>query len=383
MSYRLLHLADLHLDRAFAAMGCHGELARRRRHGLRDALRRAGEMALQQRCDAVTIAGDLYEHERAGVDTARFLADTFAGWRPMRVFIAPGNHDALMPGSLYRRAEWSSNVHVFTKPCLVPLEIDDGLTLWGLAHREPVWQGDPLACEPVSAFSGVHIALFHGAELGSRPEGKSIHGPFHAADIRRRGFAVALSGHYHNRRVDPGAGLLYPGSPEPLTFDEAGARGPVVVDVDTTGNVTFTPLDANRWWTATTTCDVGECRSLSSVLDCAAAACSGVVAGGPSQRTLVRVDLTGELESTVSIDLATVEMVLREQCDVAAVSVRDFTVPGVDLDVAESEHSTRGVFIRAAREAIDGARDEREAETMREALRYGLAALAGVEVGLR
>jgi hypothetical protein len=119
------------------------------------------------------------------------------------------------------------------------------------------------------------------------------------------------------------------------------------------------------------------------VLDCAAAACGGVVADGPSQRTLVRVDLTGELESTVSIDVATVEMVLREQCDVAAVSVRDFTVPGVDLDIAESEHSTRGVFIRAARQAIDSARDEREAETMREALRYGLAALSGVEVGLR
>ena len=49
-------------------------------------------------CSAVTIGGDLYEHERAGVDTGRFLADTFASWQPMRVLIAPGNHDALLPG---------------------------------------------------------------------------------------------------------------------------------------------------------------------------------------------------------------------------------------------------------------------------------------------
>src|SRR5437588_12782486 len=100
MSYRILHLADLHLDRAFASMGCHGELARRRRRGLRDALRRAGELAQQHDCGAVTIGGDLYEHERAGFETARFLVETFAAWRPMRVFIAPGNHDPFVPASL-------------------------------------------------------------------------------------------------------------------------------------------------------------------------------------------------------------------------------------------------------------------------------------------
>src|SRR3984893_6158931 len=103
MTIRLLHLADLHLDRVFASMGCQGELARRRRQGLRDALTSAGRLAMELGCPAVTIGGDLYEHERAGVDTGRFLVDTFASWQPMRVLIAPGNHDALLPGSLYRR----------------------------------------------------------------------------------------------------------------------------------------------------------------------------------------------------------------------------------------------------------------------------------------
>ncbi|HZU76947.1 MAG TPA: metallophosphoesterase, partial [Dehalococcoidia bacterium] len=97
MPYRLLHLADLHLDRTFAALGCVPEVARRRRFGLREALRAAGREAVARRCDAVTIGGDLYEHERAGVDTERFLIETFASWRPVRVFITPGNHDAFMP----------------------------------------------------------------------------------------------------------------------------------------------------------------------------------------------------------------------------------------------------------------------------------------------
>ena len=124
MTIRLLHLSDLHLDRVFVAMGCQGELARRRRQGLRDALTSAGRLAMEQGCLAVTIGGDLYEHERAGVDTGRFLADTFAAWRPMRVLIAPGNHDALLPGSIYRRVEWPSNVTVFGGTDLEPIRND-------------------------------------------------------------------------------------------------------------------------------------------------------------------------------------------------------------------------------------------------------------------
>ena len=90
MTTCLLHIADLHLDRAFAGMGCQGDLAIRRRLGLREALRRAGQTALARGCVAVTIGGDLYEHDRAGADTALFLVETFASWAPMEVLVAPG-----------------------------------------------------------------------------------------------------------------------------------------------------------------------------------------------------------------------------------------------------------------------------------------------------
>ena len=48
---------------------------------------------------AITIGGDLYEHDRAGADTATFLLDTFRSWAPIEVLLAPGNHDALLSGS--------------------------------------------------------------------------------------------------------------------------------------------------------------------------------------------------------------------------------------------------------------------------------------------
>ncbi len=382
MSIRLLHLADLHLDRAFAAMGCQGELARRRRQGLRDALTGAGRLAQELGCSAVTIGGDLYEHERAGVDTGRFLAGTFASWQPLQVLIAPGNHDALLPGSLYRRVEWPSNVTVFESSRLEPVEVADGVTVWGLAHREPAWQGDPLSGAPATPGSGVHLALFHGAELGSRPDGKSIHGPFHAERIRPAGFAAALCGHYHRRRVDARTGLLYPGSPEPLGFDEEGGRGPVLVEVSGSGAVSFEAQDTNRWTVATVRCDVGECGSVESVIE------AGAVAGAASRfpdpdRAMLRVDLTGAVDSAVSLDAYTVEVAVRERLQVAAVKVRDLTAPRFDTESAMAEESTRGAFIRAATGAAAGQSDPDELAVLDDALRYGLMALSGAEIGLR
>ena len=69
--------------------------------------------------------------------------------------------------------------------------------------------------------------------------------------------------------------------------------------------------------------------------------------------------------------------------DDAAPLVRDRTTARLDLDSIVAEHSARGAFVRHAQAAIAAASDGQQAEVLREAMRYGLAALAGLEVGLR
>ncbi len=381
MSTSLLHIADLHLDRAFAGMGCQGELAIRRRLGLRDALRRAGRTAQERGCVAVTIGGDLYEHDRAGADTAMFLVDTFASWAPMDVLVSPGNHDALLAGSIYSRTEWPANVHVFDSADLRPHRLADGLTVWGLAHLEPAWQGDPLACPPPDA-GDVNLALFHGAELGSRPDGKSIHGPFHAADVRERGFAAALCGHYHRRRVDEVSGLLYPGSPEPLTFDESEPRGPVMVTVRGDGTVSYEPIDDNRWTARTAVADVSGARSLADVIDAAVTSAGLACAGLDPDRTMLRLDLVGDIDQAVSTDSFTVETSVRDGCGAASVRVRDLTNPALSAAATAGDATVRGAFARAVASAAAAA-DEAQRAVLDDALRYGLQALGGAEIGLR
>jgi len=382
MSTSLLHLADLHLDRAFAGMGCQGELAIRRRLGLREALKRAGRTAQERGCVAITIGGDLYEHDRAGADTATFLVDTFASWAPIQVLLAPGNHDALLSGSIHSRTDWPANVHLFRSPELQPHALADGLTVWGLAHLEPAWQGDPLACATVGGDGGVHLALFHGAELGSRPEGKSIHGPFRAADVRERGFATALCGHYHRRRIDVATALLYPGSPEPLTFDESEPRGAVLVEVAGDGSVSYEPMTDNRWHARTAVADVSRARSLADVVDAACAASAVACAGLDPDRLMLRVDLAGEIDHAVSTDTFTVETSVRDGCGAAGVRARDLTSPALDLAAIGGDGGVPGAFARSVAEAAAAA-DEEQQRVLDDALRYGLQALGGAEIGLR
>ena len=266
---------------------------------------------------------------------------------------------------------------------LTPFQLADGLVLWGLAHRDPAWSGDPLEGPPVGGDGAVHLALFHGAELGSRPDGKSIHGPFRAGDIAARGFAVALSGHYHRRRIDPGARLVYPGSPEPLGFDEDGRRGPVLIELAGDGTVSCEPLATNSWTALTTGCDVDGLGSAAAITEAARASAAGAVAGTDPDRLMLRIDLRGEVDPDVALDLPNLEHAAAEACAAAVVRVRDLTRPGVDIATAAADRTTRGEFTRSLLAAIEAAGDDAERARLEDALRYGLQALGGVEVGLR
>ncbi len=210
---RILLVSDVHLDSPFA--WAKPDVARRRRQALRDALARSIQLAIDQRVDVICCGGDLFEHERVSPDTGQFLRAQFELAHPTPIFIAPGNHDWLGPESLYRRVRWSSNVHVFEGRRLLPVTIADGLTLWGAAHDAPAGALDFLERFRVDR-SGVHLALFHGSEIGSvyvEEPGKQPHAPFRAEEIEASGLHFVLLGHYHSPRDEER--FTYPGNPEP------------------------------------------------------------------------------------------------------------------------------------------------------------------------
>jgi DNA repair protein SbcD/Mre11 len=228
MATTIVHAADIHLETAFTEL----RGGARRRASLADAFVRIVDLALERRADALTIGGDLYEAERAGPQTARFVFAQLARFGGP-VFIAPGNHDPYSSRALYARDDRPPNVRVFAEASWAPYPLAEDVTIYGFGHA-PAEPGRPFAGARFDR-EGARIALVHGSDEDRCPPGKHATAPFTLDEIRASGATCALSGHYHGGAIVDDAGtprLAYPGSPEPIKFGERGAHGALVVTIE-------------------------------------------------------------------------------------------------------------------------------------------------------
>jgi exonuclease SbcD len=356
---KLLLFADLHLDAPFA--WARPETARLRRTNRRETLGRILALADQEGVDAVLCAGDLFEHDRVTPDTVAFLQSSFAR-TDRRILLAPGNHDWLSPRSPYALADWSPNVHLFRESSLTPFTLDEGLTLWGAAHRAPA-NTDSFFADFRPDRAGVHLALAHASErslLGWQEAGKQPHAPFDAAEIVAAGLSHAFLGHYHLPR--DAERHTYPGNPDPLEFGEDGERAAVLVTVQPDGSV----LRERR------RVAVSEVNDVTVAIDGALHATDvgeAVSASLAGMRGCVRVTLDGELAPGLTLDLNELQR-LGPHLDGLMVRAGQIRV-GYDLDAIAAEATVRGQFVRDALEEVD---DE---EGRRKVVLTGLRALEG------
>lgn len=356
---KLLLFADLHLDAPFA--WARPETARLRRANRRETLARILALAEQERVDAVLCAGDLFEHDRVTPDTVAFLQASFAR-TDRRIVLAPGNHDWLSPRSPYALADWSANVHLFRESSLTPLALDEGLTLWGAAHRAPA-NTDGFFAGFRPDRGGVHLALAHASErslLGWQEAGKQPHAPFDAGEIAAAGLSHAFLGHYHLPR--DAERHTYPGNPDPLEFGEDGERAAVLVTVQPDGSV----LRERR------RVAVSEVSDVTVPIDGALHAtdiAESVASAVANLRGCVRVTLDGELEPGLTLDLNELHR-LGPHLDGLVIRPGRIRV-GYDLDAIAAESTVRGQFVR---DALAEVTDEEE---RRRVVLTGLRALEG------
>jgi DNA repair exonuclease SbcCD nuclease subunit len=231
---RLLHIADLHLDRAFGGqsyVGCDGA---QRRTLLRAALQWAVDLALEREADAVTIGGDLFELEHVTSDTAAYVSRQL-GRLSCPVLIASGNHDYSGPASPYRTIEWPANVVLALEPKPTKLELGE-VVLWaaGYAGREMdagLLQTFDIPQDDLKR----HILVLHGVDLSTVGADLRWGGlGLRSEEVRAIGFDHVLLGHIHQGQV--GELMSWPGSPIPLDAGEAaGGHGALWVEADDDG----------------------------------------------------------------------------------------------------------------------------------------------------
>jgi DNA repair exonuclease SbcCD nuclease subunit len=335
VALRLLHFADLHLNRSFASEKLYGSGAQQRRDDLRAALQRIIERARDEKVDLITCAGDLFEQETITRETITFLQQTLAA-ADIPILIAPGHADPAVSGSPYRYLRWPSNVTVASHEELRPYRYSN-VEIWASGFMRSEVTEAPLRDFPRLA-EGIHLFLQHASDMSQVPPGVSPYKPLVPNQIEAAGFRHALLGHYHDARSSEV--LTYPGSPEPLGWRESGRHCIALLTVGDDGSVQVSLEDINQRQFAEETIDITGMASLENVRE----AVMSLRQDRHLEGAVIRATLVGERARSLNLD----PEVLSVECSdgFAYLEFRDRSRMPHDLDAAAQEFTSRGEMVR-------------------------------------
>lgn len=227
-----------------------------------EVVRRLGALAVQERCDLVVVAGDVFEHSQLTPQTVRRTLEALRDV-PVPVYLLPGNHDHLGPMSIWAspllREELPEHVHVLDTPGVV--QVADGVELvaapWTGKHpvSDPVAGALGLLPEGPAPEGTVRIVVGHGGvDLLDRDQHNPapvVVEPLVAALDDGRVHYVALGDRHSCTQVGDPA-IWYSGAPEPTDWREQRPGEVLVVDVEPgpsgrRGSVQVRPHRVGRW----------------------------------------------------------------------------------------------------------------------------------------
>uniref|UniRef100_UPI003F4965C6 metallophosphoesterase family protein n=1 Tax=Ensifer adhaerens TaxID=106592 RepID=UPI003F4965C6 len=244
MAYRFLHTADVHLDSPLNTLALRNpELSDLIGLATRRAFVRIIDLCLDERVDALVLAGDLYDGDQTSMKTARFLAEQLhrlhvAG---IRTFIIRGNHDALsritselvMPESVKVFGATSETVVVEQGAGHFPI------AMHGLSFAKPHAPQSLLRNFALPLSDAANIGIMHTSLGGS--EKHDLYAPCSVADLQQSGFQYWALGHIHKRSViaDSSSAIVMPGMPQGRDINEDGPKSVSLVTIEDDRTVTI------------------------------------------------------------------------------------------------------------------------------------------------
>lgn len=244
MPFRLVHIADLHLDSPLRSMALRDpDLAELIGASARRALAATVDLCLSARADALLIAGDLYDGGQTSMKTAGFLAAELhrVAAAGVRVFLIRGNHDAM--SKITRELTMPDGVHVFTaKPGTVMLHgAADGrdVAIHGISFKDPHAPESLLPRYPAPVAGAINIGMMHTSLGGA--EGHDLYAPVSLPDLIAHGYDYWALGHIHKRQVhSERPAVVMPGIPQGRDMGEVGAGAATLAEIDADGTVRLT-----------------------------------------------------------------------------------------------------------------------------------------------
>lgn len=230
-----VHTADWQIGMKAAGIGVAGARVRAARLD-------AAERVAALEADFVLAAGDTFEDNAVDRGLVQRTGEILAKFRGP-VYLLPGNHDPLQPGSVWDHPVWTqfANLHVIREAGAVPVP---GGTLLAAPLRETHSKRDPSAVlAELPRPEGVVIGMSHGTVEGIDPD--TEHHPIARESWRRAKVDYLALGHWHSRtEYADESGVVrmaYCGTHETTKFGERDSGNVLRVRIES-GRVTVEPV---------------------------------------------------------------------------------------------------------------------------------------------
>ena len=300
-SFRFIHCSDLHIDSPFKGLSSEKpELAKNLRASTSQAFLNIVQLAINEKVDAVVIAGDIYD----GVDKS--LQAQFKFHKGLKElsdagipsFLAHGNHDPL--DSRFATLKWPDLVTVFSGQEVQCHNIQrDGKTLariQGISYpTRDVKENLALQFETHSG-EGFGIGVLH-TNVGHDPD-HDDYAPCSIEDLVSRKMDYWALGHIHAYKVlrqsDPA--IVYSGNTQARHKNETGIKGCCLVTLhpNSSPEIQFVSVDSVRF--ICDTLDLSSASSLEQVMQFIESRCEEISARTGERDALIHLTLAGRTQ---------------------------------------------------------------------------------------
>ena len=300
---RFLHAADIHLDSPLRSLRGYDQApADAIADASRDALERMATLAIEQRVDAVLIAGDLYDgrwtEQRTGLHFVGVASRLVGAGIP--VLVIRGNHDAenVMTSSLPLPKNPDGGDILIAADRVESRAIESaGLMVHARSFATRAVKENLAVDYPAPATGYCNIGMLHTSLTGA--EGHDTYSPCSPEYLTDKGYDYWALGHVHRRRnhgVDGGPPIMFPGNLQGRHVGETGAKGCLIVDVDDSLRCkpTFHSLADVRWHVVEI--DASDLSHVDDVTDVYRDELSTLTGDGGVRLWITRVVVRGETD---------------------------------------------------------------------------------------
>jgi DNA repair protein SbcD/Mre11 len=293
--FKFIHAADIHLDSPLRGLDKYeGAPVDAIRGATRRAFSKLVQLAIAERVDFVILAGDIYDGDWPDYNTGLFFVRELreldnAG---IRVVLLRGNHDAQSKITKSLKLPKNTQELSWEKPDTVKID-SLHVAIHGQGYSTQAEKKNLAAEYPPPISEYFNIGVLHTALDGR--DGHAHYAPCTLEELLAREYDYWALGHVHNRKKKNGDNhprVEFPGNIQGRDIDETGAKGCLLVTVDSHGRATpdFRALDVFRW--AEVKVDASEAESVDVALDAAGSAIADARDQAEGRPLATRVEIT-------------------------------------------------------------------------------------------